>query len=82
MMNQTIIERRGFVPVEFENDYGKDLVRDFRVELCEAIQLGVLPPSISHTVSASNHTKRQYEQVSREIKDLRKELNGGAAGLV
>ena len=67
-----------FVPVEFENTViGQELGPViFELNYSEAIQLGVLPPfQISHYgLSLKPHESVNYERVSREIKDLRQEL--------
>jgi superfamily II DNA or RNA helicase len=66
------------LPVEFENSVvGKELGPViFELNYSEAIRLGVLPPfQISpYGLSLKPHESVKYERVSREIKDLRKEL--------
>lgn len=67
-----------FLPVEFENTVlGQELGPViFELNYAEAIALGVLPPFgiVHYGLSLKPHETVQYERVSREIKDLRKEL--------
>jgi superfamily II DNA or RNA helicase len=67
-----------FLPVEFEDTVlGKELGPVvFELNYAEAIKLGVLPPfEIRHYgLSLRPHESAQYDRVSREIKNLREQL--------
>ena len=66
------------LPAEFEDTVlGQELGPViFELNYAEAIALGVLPPFgiVHYGLSLKPHESVEYERVSREIKDLRKEL--------